>query len=64
MMLAPLKNYISTKHDVFYKIALVLMCVSVIVYVFPKTVKFKYSYQKNKPWLHEDLIAPFDFGII
>ncbi len=62
-MLAPLKNYISTKHDVFYKIALVLMCVSVIVYVFPKTVKFKYSYQKNKPWLHEDLIAPFDFGI-
>jgi membrane-associated HD superfamily phosphohydrolase len=39
------------------------MCVSVIVYVFPKTVKFKYSYQKNKPWLHEDLIAPFDFGI-
>ena len=62
-MLAPLRNYISSKHDVFYKIALVLMCVSVIVYVFPKTVKFKYSYQKNKPWLHEDLIAPFDFGI-
>ncbi len=62
-MFAPLKNYISSKHDVFYKIALVLMCVSVIVYVFPKTVKFKYSYQKNKPWLHEDLIAPFDFGI-
>jgi putative nucleotidyltransferase with HDIG domain len=48
---------------VFYKIALVLLCISVIVYVFPKTVKFKYSYQKNKPWLHEDLIAPFDFGI-
>jgi putative nucleotidyltransferase with HDIG domain len=62
-MLARLKNYFSTKHDVFYKIAMVLMCVSVIVYVFPKTVKFKYSYQKNKPWLHEDLIAPFDFGI-
>lgn len=62
-MLANLRNYISTKHDVFYKIALVILCVSVIVYVFPKTVKFKYSYQKNKPWLHEDLIAPFDFGI-
>ncbi|MFN7295035.1 MAG: HD family phosphohydrolase [Bacteroidota bacterium] len=62
-MLANIKNYISTKHDVFYKIEMVLLCVSVIVYVFPKTVKFKYSYQKNKPWLHEDLIAPFDFGI-
>lgn len=62
-MFAKFRNYISTKHDVFYKIALVLLCISVIVYVFPKTVKFKYSYQKNKPWLHEDLIAPFDFGI-
>jgi putative nucleotidyltransferase with HDIG domain len=62
-MLTSFKNYISNKHDVFYKIALVLLSVSVIVYVFPKAVKFKYSYQKNKPWLHEDLIAPFDFGI-
>jgi hypothetical protein len=62
-MLAQLKTYIGNKHDVFYKIALVLFSVAVIVYVFPKTVKFKYAYQKNKPWLHEDLIAPFDFGI-
>lgn len=29
----------------------------------PKEGKFKYEYQKGKPWMHEDLIAPFDFAI-
>lgn len=62
-MLNKFKEYIATKHDVFYKIFLVIISVSFIVYVFPKNISFKYNYQKNKPWLHEDLIAPFDFGI-
>ncbi|MCX7987029.1 MAG: hypothetical protein N2662_08830, partial [Bacteroidales bacterium] len=30
---------------------------------FPRSGKFKYEYQKGKPWLHEVLIAPFDFPI-
>ena len=30
---------------------------------FPRGGKFKYEYQKGKPWLHEVLIAPFDFPI-
>ncbi len=29
----------------------------------PKEGKFKYEYQKGRPWLHEDLVAPFDFAI-
>jgi putative nucleotidyltransferase with HDIG domain len=30
---------------------------------FPRAAKFKYEYQKGKPWAHEVLIAPFDFPI-
>ncbi len=30
---------------------------------FPRGGKFKYEYQKGKPWMHEVLIAPFDFPI-
>ncbi len=35
-----------------------------IVFIFPKDSKFKYEFQKGKPWVHEDLIAPFDFAIL
>lgn len=30
---------------------------------FPKGGKFKYEYQKGKPWMHEVLIATFDFPV-
>lgn len=29
----------------------------------PKEGKFKYEYQKGRPWSHEDLVAPFNFAI-
>ena len=40
-----------------------LCSIALIVYVFPRESQFGYEYQKNTPWLHEDLIAPFDFSI-
>jgi putative nucleotidyltransferase with HDIG domain len=33
------------------------------VYLFPKSGKFKYSFEKGKPWQSENLYAPFDFAI-
>jgi putative nucleotidyltransferase with HDIG domain len=33
------------------------------VYLFPKSGKFKYSFEKGKPWQSENLQAPFDFAI-
>lgn len=30
---------------------------------FPHQGKFKYEFQKGKPWMHSDLIAPFDFAV-
>lgn len=35
-----------------------------IVYLSPREVQFKYEFQKGKPWLHENLVAPFDFSIL
>ena len=30
----------------------------------PKEAKFKFEFQQGKPWLHENLYAPYDFAII
>ena len=46
------------------KIFLLILSVVCIVSLFPKEGKFKYEFQKGKPWMHNDLIAPFDFAII
>jgi len=42
---------------------LFLLAIILIVVVFPREGKFKYEFQKGKPWPHEDLIADFDFPI-
>ena len=56
-------SFFRDKHSEIYKIGLVLLCISAIVYFFPREGKFKYEFQKGKPWLSPDLIAPFDFAI-
>ena len=34
-----------------------------IVFFFPKGGKFKYEFQKGKPWQYDNYYAPFDFSI-
>jgi putative nucleotidyltransferase with HDIG domain len=34
-----------------------------IVFFLPREGRFKYEFQKGKPWLHENLFAPFDFPV-
>ena len=34
-----------------------------IANLFPKQGKFRFEFQKGRPWMHEDLQAPFDFPI-
>ncbi|APY07316.1 phosphohydrolase [Winogradskyella sp. J14-2] len=50
-------------HALVYKILLFLLTTLFIVYLFPKTGKFKYSFEKGKPWQSENLYAPFNFAI-
>ncbi len=47
----------------FIKYVLMFVCVCVIVISLPKGRKFKYEFDKGKPWMHEQLISPFDFAI-
>ncbi|MCA0152905.1 HD family phosphohydrolase [Winogradskyella vincentii] len=50
-------------HALIYKILLFLLTTLFIVYLFPKTGKFRYSFEKGKPWQSENLYAPFNFAI-
>lgn len=50
-------------HALVYKILLFLLTTLFIVYLFPKTGKFRYSFEKGKPWQSENLYAPFNFAI-
>lgn len=51
------------KQSLIYKLFLYVVAVGFIVFFFPKGGKFKYEYQKGKPWQFENLYAPFDFSI-
>ena len=51
-------------HDLIYKWFLFIVSIAFIVFLFPNEVKFKYEYQKQKPWLYDNLIAPFDIPVL
>ncbi|MCF8345839.1 MAG: HDIG domain-containing protein [Bacteroidales bacterium] len=42
---------------------LYLISILLIFWMYPREGKFQYEYVKNRPWKHENLIAPFDFPI-
>jgi len=45
------------------KVVLIVVCIGAISFILPRAGSFKYEYPEGKPWLSEDLIAPFDFPI-
>ncbi len=49
--------------SLIYKYILYFVTIGCIVFFFPKGGKFKYEFQKGKPWQYENLYAPFDFSI-
>lgn len=51
------------KQSHIFKLFLYIASVGLIVFFFPKGGKFKYEFQKGKPWQFENLYAPFDFSI-
>ena len=56
-------NSLYKNHNFIYKIFLFLLTTFLIVYLFPKSGSFRYSFEKGKPWQSENLYAPFDFAI-
>ena len=56
-------NLLYRNHSLGYKLLLFVCTTFLIVYLFPKSGKFKYNFEKGKPWQSESLQAPFDFAI-
>ncbi len=56
-------NKFYRNHSVLYKIFLFVTSTFLIVYLFPKSGTFRYSFENGKPWQSENLYAPFDFAI-
>lgn len=46
------------------KALLFIASILLIVWLFPKQTRFAFEYQKERPWMYADLIAPFDFAIL
>ncbi|WP_066219113.1 HD family phosphohydrolase [Formosa haliotis] len=61
-----MKDFINTlyrNHTLLYKALLFICTTFLIVYLFPKSGRFKYDFEKGKPWQSENLYAPFNFAI-
>ena len=61
-----MKNFLSdirNNHEKLQRAVLFIITGLLIVLFLPKEGKFKYEYQKGRPWSHEDLVAPFNFAI-
>jgi len=50
-------------NTIAYRVIVLIVTISLITYWLPKGGQFNYEYQEGKPWLFEDLFAPFDFAI-
>lgn len=43
---------------------LLLFSLAIVVYLNPREARFKYEFEKGKPWSQEDLVAPFDYPVL
>ncbi len=57
-------NKLYRNHSLIYKGLLFVFTTFLIVYMFPKSGKFKYNFERGKPWQSENLYAPFNFAIL
>ena len=58
-----LHHFYKNTHNI-YKAILLLISLLSIIYLFPREGKYKYEFEKNKPWQYENLYAPFDFSVL
>jgi putative nucleotidyltransferase with HDIG domain len=56
-------SFIRKKYKNIFNGLLFVFTIVVIVLLLPREGKFKYEFQKGKPWRHETLMAPYDFPI-
>ncbi|WP_372643223.1 HD family phosphohydrolase [Ancylomarina sp.] len=56
-------RWIRQNINAIYRVLLFIFTLGVLSIIYPNIGNFRYEYQKGKPWMHETLIAPFDFAI-
>ena len=64
--MSKIKDIVEKVRHKYYGIMKVLgfvLALAVVVWLMPRNIKFKYEYQKMRPWQHETLYAPFNFPI-
>lgn len=44
-------------------LSLFLVTTLILILLFPRVGRFRYEFQKGRPWMHDDYIAPFDFPL-
>ena len=54
---------IGHSYQLIFRALAFLFALFLVVWQMPRTVKFKYEYQKMRPWQYESLYAPFNFPI-
>jgi len=58
-----MKKSANNKLRIIYAIIVFIVAMVLVYFMFPKEKKFAYDFEKGSPWLHDDLIAPFDFPV-
>jgi cyclic-di-AMP phosphodiesterase PgpH len=56
--------WLRNNYNLLEKVTLFVIVIWLLILVFPREGKYKYEYQRGKPWQHEDLIAQVDFAIL
>src|SRR5512133_2797340 len=51
------------KFTTLRRMILYIASILILFWIFPREAKFGYEFLKGRPWMHETLIAPFDFPI-
>jgi cyclic-di-AMP phosphodiesterase PgpH len=57
------KVKILRRRDEILRISLYIIAGVILVFLFPWEGKFRFEFQKGRPWQHDEYIAPFDFPI-
>ncbi len=59
----PFKGVIYKNRNDFIRYLLLGLSALFVLLIIPQKARFKYEYEQGKPWMHEDLTAPFTFAI-
>ena len=54
---------LSTRHDLYYRVFIIVASIFIITGFLPDQLRFKYDYKTGGVWNYENLIAPLDFAI-